>query len=1465
MAVGLVAAWGAFVTSGWLAGEVRQGVVLHLSQSLGRAVALGTVSGDLLRGIELHDLVIAEEGGFSRGVAFSADRVRLSIDLRNLALHPRAIVQSITQADVTAARLVMERDRSGRWNLADLFTHNRRPVPPEFRGRLLIHDGIIVYSDAWDVAGSAFGTRFTNVAGEITFQKDKQVAVRLKGRSADGEGATVQGRYLEDPGVYDIDVSATNGAAQHWGGYLVRLRALHWLGGRFDGDVHVLATPSPAGVTVDYTAHLRLTDAQAEYLPTQVRLEHVSGWLALDSAHASTDGLTLLANGSPLSLVGDIAYPGGPWLDLVLSSPAFDLGNVRALFFPHARLSLAGQARGDLWIRGPVDAPYLDGDVTSARGRLDRQAFSELRTRFSYTAGVLALSDLQASLAGGRAAGDAVLNISGAPSCLFAGSIENLDVHAFPSVGLEIPRGLAGRATAHVAGTEADGLVHVMAGVTMGAGTVSGQPVDAVHALFWDDAGAVTVDHLSARSSGAMVDASGRISADGMLDLSVSARNVPLNRLASGGLFGSLPLAGLANLEGRLAGTASAPVISGDVAAWDGRLGPVPFAFAAGDLTIEPGGLSSHHFDLLDGAARYQITGGVRFHPPAAADLRVSAEEVRVGPDAGVTIATPDVTGILSGHATLNGPLALPALSGDVSLVRGSVRGQRLDRVEARFTGEGTRVHLLSFDAGINASHLHAAGTVDTRGPVDVHVWGDGIRLADLDTLFGAGGAPEGTVSLTGDVRGSIQDLAVQAYLTSPNLVFRGQTFGASGALAYRSGVLSVESLDLTHGSERYRLSGEVRGGPHPAAAVTLDVSEGQIATIVAASDLALPIPFAGTIDGSVALSGPLRDPSVRLSVALRDGMLGGIPVGAGVADLAMTHRTIDIQNFEVSPGKGHLTARGRIELDGTSEVEVSAQDLDPSLLRPFFHIDRELAGNLSFTMQWSGSTRNPTAGLSLEATNAGIPGVTADRIVALAYYKDGTVYIEDGMIAKGPHKMVVQGTVPVLLGHLALDPQGPLNLALRLEDADLSLLTFLTPRIQDARGTIAGEVTIGGSVASPAMSGYVRSHGGQMRYAGLATPIENVNADIAFSQDQILVNDLSATLGDGPLAVHGTVAVSDLRPQSLSLRLTAQHLTMNVPGLYTGDVDAGLALSGPAARPVLSGDVVLSHGQIAIASQVDHEGWSGTPVALDFTAVAGDDVWYGQGSVRAALDGRVHIGGTPAQPTLSGRVGSHAGTISLLGTSFTLTEGEAVFSEALGLDPQITAHAQATVTRPQAAFGETRVFLDADCVLPDSSPSCLALSADPPMTRSEILALLAGTTANTPGTTPDVGQGVLGRVVLGSLTQAFQRAFKLDEFTISYDANVQNPVTLRIGKFVVDNVYVSVAEVMARQPQAVAASVSTAPPPPAPTTLAPINPSGQSYTVLGLQLVLSPSVSLSYDVDTLGDNGAFLLTRIPF
>jgi len=163
-----------------------------------------------------------------------------------------------------------------------------------------------------------------------------------------------------------------------------------------------------------------------------------------------------------------------------------------------------------------------------------------------------------------------------------------------------------------------------------------------------------------------------------------------------------------------------------------------------------------------------------------------------------------------------------------------------------------------------------------------------------------------------------------------------------------------------------------------------------------------------------------------------------------------------------------------------------------------------------------------------------------------------------------------------------------------------------------------------------------------------------------------------------------------------------------------------------------------------------------------------------------------------------------------------------------------------------QGLYGPTRVFLNVDGVLPTPT---LSWTSDPPMSQDQVLALVAGTSGgqSSPG-------GLLSQVVFGSLASSMQQAFGLDALTISYDA--QSPLNLQIGKYILTNLYLSIGEVLGR---------SSAYTRPGFGTVAPLNPTGQPYTVLGIQYNLSPTLSASYNVDSLGDNVFYLLARIPF
>ena len=160
--------WAGVVSSGWMAHAIRQAIVSRLGHSLGRAVALGGVGGNLVDGIELRDLVIAERGGFSRGAAFSVDRVHLTLSLWDLVRHPRDVLASVSRADLTTPHAELVRDTRGNWNLTDLLLQQESPLGPAFHGLIVVHGGIIAYADSWGVESPPFVTRFERIDGTLT-------------------------------------------------------------------------------------------------------------------------------------------------------------------------------------------------------------------------------------------------------------------------------------------------------------------------------------------------------------------------------------------------------------------------------------------------------------------------------------------------------------------------------------------------------------------------------------------------------------------------------------------------------------------------------------------------------------------------------------------------------------------------------------------------------------------------------------------------------------------------------------------------------------------------------------------------------------------------------------------------------------------------------------------------------------------------------------------------------------------------------------------------------------------------------------------------------------------------------------------------------------------------------------------------------------------------------------------------
>lgn len=1464
----IAAFWHHYISSGALAEEIRRTVVTQLRDSLGRDVQLDRVRLDWPRGVTLDALRVAERGGFAHGTAFSADEVQLLFEWWRLVSIPPDIVGSLTQATLRRPHLVLTRDAAGTWSVSDLLSTRGVSGPSRVRGRLVVVDGSLVFSDAFDLPPPAFSAAYAGIEGGADFGRSDQIALNVSGRSIrvqgpqaprspavqyDGESLRVTGRYRPKEGTSELDIAATNASAARWGRYLVRLRELEWERGRFGGKMHLSLAPSATGIALEFLATLTLNDADLVYRPARLALRRGSGPIIVDGRHVETSGLALRANGSPIVLDGSMVFDGGPWIQIGLVSPSLDLATVQALFFPKAAVTLAGTTGAHLQVVGPVQALDIEGEMAGAQGRLNGQAFGGLHTRLQYAAGTLALTGLRASVGGGSVTGDIVLDVENTvPTYLFNGTARGVDVGALASAGISGLNQVRGRVSGRVVGVGSGAKAQVLGDVTLGAGSVRGFAFHDAHAIFWrGDDGRIDLDYLRGQIGAATVFSAGQIRADGTIDLDVLGHNFSLATIAmQAGVTGQAPLAldGRVDVIGRATGTAEAPQISGRIAASHGRVGPVAFTQAEGTLTISPKGLITPGLTLVNGTAAYRMSGALGFHPLSAAGLRVEVEEAQAQWLTGAISLAPDLSGTINGSLTIDGPWSAPSIAGQVQLNHGAVRGQRIDHAEVHFAPDPGRIRIASAEARVNGSRLTASGTIDPAGPLNLVLSATHMRLADIDAALGLDFPVDGTFALSGQVVGTFRNPVVSGQISAPRIAIGAETFSASGGLAYEAGVLRLSELQLTQGVSRYRLSGEIHAGPRPAAGLVLQVNEGQLASVLSAAGLKLPAPLAGTVDGRVDFAGPLDDPSARISLTLRDATFGAYAIGAGVADLTLTHQAIEVDRFEIHPAQGRVAAKGRVDLRGNNSLEVSAQDLNPDFLRPFFQLDRPLEGRLNFVVQFSGPTRDPKAGISLQAFNAGISGVQADQIAALAFYSGGTLSIEQGLISKGPHKILALGTIPIDPTAFVADPRAPLALQFRLQDADLSLLSLVAPTIKDAVGTVQGEVKVGGTVQAPRMTGFLRSSGGRFREAAINTPIENLDLDVAFTQETIEVRSISATVGKGRAAVSGSVSITNLRPSRLQLSLRADAVTLDIPGLYNGALTANFKLEGPAAQPMLSGRATVSDGLISPSGAAAQGGGPGGPgglgvlppgLNLDLSVDAGQNTTFTLGAIRAQVEGSVHVGGTLAHPALSGRVTSPEGEVAFLGTTFRLTGGEAVFSESLGIEPQISA-------RAQQVYGDTIVFLDVNG--PATHPE-LTLTANPPLPQDEIVTLVARQAGVLGDPQAVLGQG-LGRFLLGSLREALH----LNEFTISYGR--ESPVMLRLGKFVMQNLYLTLSHVWPGSATPTAVPFGTFP-----RTV----PTTQSYSVAGLEYFLSPNVLATFNVDTLGGTGLFVLTRFPF
>jgi translocation and assembly module TamB len=1416
--VTLVAAILVIVAVGWLlargdlAESVRSRVVTEATRSLGRDVTVRRLGGDPVRGVVLEGVRIATPAPLPRTSFFEAPRAVVRFDVGRLArdlFAGRGVIQSIIAIELERPYLILGRDVKGRWNYADLFERGEATAAaPGFRGTVTVREGSLVFSDALAIR-SPLGAHFDRITGSIDFSDAPRVRIAADAVNTDGDTPALLraiGRATLGEGTFDLDVTVRGASTAFWGPYLLRLPWLVWHDGTFDGTMHLLASRWIDAIALDYRGRLVLRAGRAELLPQRTILADINGPLLVDNNGVSTDGLTMTVGSatrrgriSPVSVRGTITHVAGVHLDLAVHSPSLNLATLQRLVFPRAAVRLEGQANGDARIVGSIASPRIEGRVDGASGRLNHQGFTNANGDFSYYGGLLIFDRVSLNAGGGHLAGH--FRLDPADGTFFAlAQMRNLDTRILPGLGLVLDPSLRGAATGIVVAAGTPGGTVAQGRIQMGRGAALGVSFDRLETVFGYDRGRMDIDRLHARSGPTTVHAYGVVARTGALSVAVAADDVSLRPVAERfGIRGGL--SGRADFVGELRGTTKAPELSADMAARNGTLGPFPFDTAFGRVHVTPIGVSTSALRLRDGAAIYDLAGSIAWTGRGAFDLRMTVDNLPARRLLEIAEVPLNLEGTIRGDLHLTGPLNAPHASGSVQLSEGRVEGQRVDHVRAEFRWTGT--HLL-FDrtvAAVNSSTVQAQGSVSREGALRVSFAARDFHLRDIGALRTEVVDVDGKVDLTGTISGTLRSPALDANVSSTSLLVNGQRFDrAAGRVQFQGSRLTFNPLELQQGDGSVALRGSVLLTQNPAADVRITAKGAQVSGLLAFARIRPPVPLSGTLDGDVSVSGPLSNPRSTVNVTLHDGRIGDHHIKDAIIEATLADQAVTIRRLLVHPDQGELLGAGRIDLQGDSEVEIAGTGLNLDLLRPLLRIQRPLAGSLEFTLQLSGRLADPSVGISATVTDGTIGSANFDRLILQAFYREGQFQISPAVLQEGQYRARLEGNVPFNPARFRFDETRPMDLRLSLVDADLSVLGLLTDAVEEAQGPLAGEVRLTGTVSQPRMEGSLSTSDASIKLRRIDPALTGLATTVTFDANEIRIGQFTARMGEGTVTGAGVIGIRNFRPDRLQLQLTADGARLEYDPHFAGRLDGSLKIEGTAIRPLVSGSLVLSQGDVFVGAErrTDVTAQAGLNPLLDVDLRAGEQLWVNIGDLRFEVHGGVHAAGTWRDPRLTGEVTASRGNFTAFETTFTLTEGRASFSEARGLTPFIEATAETRIRTPTATNPDavTTVFVHVQ-----GTPGNLTAeySSDPTLPQGEILALLAGQARLV-----QVLRGLpleealraeLSEALFGPIGREVAKALGLEEFQIEYDlfsASTVRPLRLRIGKLLVSNLYIT-------------------------------------------------------------------------
>lgn len=721
------------------------------------------------------------------------------------------------------------------------------------------------------------------------------------------------------------------------------------------------------------------------------------------------------------------------------------------------------------------------------------------------------------------------------------------------------------------------------------------------------------------------------------------------------------------------------------------------------------------------------------------------------------------------------------------------------DQLEAKMRIENLRAEIDTLGLTSQGSTLTAVGEASDKvlyidmatNEVDISGFGPIFGIQGLTGSLVAKGIVQGTPQDPGLIgsfylkNGSYQDIkfaSLEANLKAENLV---TGFNGDGSLE----ILGADAF----GQKVQRATLKARSQQGKQIRMTLDVLKDSTTSLEAGGALRiLKDTLAFTLDG---LYLTLGDEQFLTSEPL---------------EVSLVKNTLLMKDFGVLFGRGQVRANGQVSFDGNMAGEVFVKDIDLAELAAALQLDHVLRGVANLAIRVNGTFAEPELALAGKVRNGVFDQFAMERIDLDLGYKDRVLSLNKVTMSHGGEPSEISGTFPIDLGFTDVKnrfPDAPMAIEGIFRDTGPWVLWGLSELLSVTEGRVDMNIEAKGTLYKPDLHGEMTLHRGTMLVRPFGTWFKNVEGDVTFEQDKLVIQQFSGITGtEGSITVKGFLNVPKLQPKDMEITVVAKETRVKDIQYMDGVVNATLVIGGMVTRPSIRGNVDVVSGKCTLpfGEPPEEQAPSNeTPMDVDLTINGGENIWLTNEEANIELkitNLKVRMEGTVM--FLAGTIEVLQGTYTYLDKDFAITEGKVRFLNDSSMDPLIDIKAQTEILgdTPQKT---TTIFLhltgrSTKLTKPD-------LSSSPAASEQDILLML-----NLNMTWQDVQEakktGLLASTAAAQLlgtgenvaNRYFQKTLGLSVFKVRTSfltPGKQSTARLTVGKYLTHDLFASYSQ----------------------------------------------------------------------